>query len=71
MQYNYNKLKGKIVEMYGSQKKFAKEINISERTLSLKLNNKRFFTQDEIEKISISLKIPKEKIHIFFYNKVQ
>ena len=45
---NYRKLKGRIVEKYGTQKAFAKALNISERSLSLKMNSKRDFTGPEL-----------------------
>lgn len=38
MAFNYDKLKGKIVEFFGSQYRFAEAMGMSERTLSLKLN---------------------------------
>ena len=40
MAYNYSKLLGKITEKFGTQGNFAKSMNISERSLSLKLTNK-------------------------------
>lgn len=69
MKYNYNKLKGLIIEMYGSQKKFTKEIGMSERSLSLKLNNKVPFTQPEIECIVDKLNIEAVEIPIYFFIK--
>lgn len=50
MSFDYSKLKGKIVEKFGTQSAFAKALGVSERTLSLKLNNSIFFRQDEINK---------------------
>lgn len=52
--YDYSKLRGRIVEKKGNIKKFSYELGISETSLSNKLNNKSSFTQDEIlESISI------------------
>ena len=48
MAFNYNKLRGKIVEIYGSQIEFAKAMKWSEKTLSLKLNGKVPWKQTEI-----------------------
>ena len=45
MAYNYSKLLGKITEKFGTQGNFAKSMNISERSLSLKLTNKVPFKQ--------------------------
>ncbi|WP_242842157.1 DUF739 family protein [Lacrimispora aerotolerans] len=38
MPFNYNKLRGKIIEMFDSQAKFADAMGWSERTTSLKFN---------------------------------
>ncbi len=48
MLFDYNKLKGKIKEKYKSQSNFALTIGWSNRTLSLKLNGKRAWTQVDI-----------------------
>jgi DNA-binding XRE family transcriptional regulator len=69
MAFNYNKLRGKIIEKFGTQGRFAKVLGVSERTLSLKLNNKIFFTQDEISKSSELLSIDSDKIQVYFFEK--
>lgn len=48
MEYNYDKLKGKIVEVFGTQEKFAVNMGISPASLSAKLHNLTGFTQKEI-----------------------
>lgn len=68
MSYNYSKLRGKIIEKFGTYKNFAKAMDTSERTLSLKLNNKIFWKQDEIEKAIELLTINKKDILIYFFN---
>lgn len=67
MAFNYDKLKGRIVEKFGTQGKLARALGVSERTLSLKLNNKIFFSQDEITKISKLLNIALEEIQDYFF----
>lgn len=69
MSFNYNKLRGKIIEKFGTQRKFATAMGVSERTLSLKLNNKIFFSQDEITTISELLKIESNEIQVYFFEK--
>jgi transcriptional regulator with XRE-family HTH domain len=69
MSFNYSKLRGKIIEKFGTQGNFAKVLGVSERTLSLKLNNKLFFSQDELAKISELLNIDSDKIQIYFFQK--
>lgn len=48
MAFNYRKLRGRIIEVYGSQTKFAKAIGFSDRTLSLKLSGKRSWKQEVV-----------------------
>lgn len=67
--YIYNKLLGRITEKMSTNKNLAKELGISERTLSLKLNNKIDFKQNEIDKICELLDIPDEEITSYFFTK--
>lgn len=72
MSYEYSKLKGRIVEKCGNQQNFAKLMGLSERTISLKLNNERKFTQPDIDKALTILEIPIEEIKDYFFTpKVQ
>ena len=67
MAYNYNKLLGRIIEKYGSQAKFAAAMGMSERSLSLKLNNLRPFKQEQITKACLLLDIPECDIPLYFF----
>lgn len=70
--YNLNKLKGRIIEKFGTQGNFAKAMKMSERTLSLKLDNQVDWKQSEIVKACELLEIPKEEIADYFFTlKVQ
>ncbi|BDU82541.1 DUF739 family protein [Clostridium perfringens] len=69
MAFDYDKLRGRIIERFGTQREFARALQVSERTLSLKLNNKIFFSQDEIKKASELLNISLEEIQIYFFRK--
>lgn len=69
MTFNYSKLKGRIVERFGSQTSFAKALSCSERTLSLKLNNKVPWKQTEICEVAVLLEISDEEIQEFFFTK--
>lgn len=72
MSYDYSKLNGRIVEKCGTQNAFAKSIGLSERTVSLKLNNKIAWKQTEIQKCMDILDIDTDEIqHYFFAIKVQ
>ena len=67
MIYDYSKLRGKIVEVYGKAAPFAKAMKLSERTLSLKLNNKVYWKQPEIA--CTLLGIPGSDIPAYFFAK--
>lgn len=67
MRFNYSKLLGKIKECGFSQKQVASAIGINEATLSAKLNNKFFFSQEEIFAICGELGIQTNEIGDYFY----
>ncbi len=72
MSFNYNKLRGRIVELFGSQTEFAKAMKWSERTLSLKLNGKISWKQTDIVKAVELLKLTDNDISEYFFTlKVQ
>ena len=66
---DYSKLKGRIVEKVGSVRKLSELINLSERSLSLKLNNKLSFKQTEIVNICNVLEINSDDIGSYFFTK--
>lgn len=67
MNYNYSKLRGRIVEYYGRQSNFAKSLGISTVSLNKKLNNRVKFTQDEIYLIIQKLDIDAINIQDYFF----
>lgn len=67
MAYDYSKLQGRIVEKFGTQGAFSKAISMSERSLSLKLNNKVPFKQQEIERCIAALDLGREDIPAYFF----
>nr|DAN59956.1 MAG TPA: Protein of unknown function (DUF739) [Caudoviricetes sp.] len=66
--FDYSKLEGKITEVYKSNYKFAEALGISKASISAKLNNKVDFTQSEICKAIILLKIPENEVSLYFFN---
>jgi CDP-diacylglycerol pyrophosphatase len=69
MSFDYSKLSGKIREMYGTQSNFAKALDMSERSLSLKLGGKRSWTQDEMDRAISCLKLNAQDIPDYFFKK--
>lgn len=67
MSFNYSKLLGRIVEVFGTQGKFAEAMNLSERTISLKLNNKVGWKQEEMEQACAVLGIDRCEIPKYFF----
>lgn len=65
--YDYSKLLGKIIEKFRSQQRFAPALGLSERSLSLKLNNMIDFKQNEISKCCTLLGIEQAEIHEYFF----
>lgn len=68
MAFNYNKLRGKIVEVFGYQNEFAKAMGWSERTLSLKMNGKRPWKQTDIMKALKVLNLSETDVQEYFFN---
>lgn len=72
MAFDYNKLRGKIVEKYGSQVEFAKAMKWSERTLSCKMNGKIPWKQTDICAAIKLLELSENDIQEYFFTmKVQ
>mgnify|MGYP003571392429 CR=1 FL=1 len=68
MAYNYNKLRGRITEICGTQSKFAESMGLSERTISLKLTGQVGWKQSEIRKAIEVLTINQEDIPAYFFD---
>lgn len=66
MEYDYSKLRGKIIEKYGSQMAFSKALGVSFSTLNLKLNNKSEWTAPEMNRACELLNIPLAESYVFF-----
>lgn len=65
--YDYSKLRGRIVEKFGTMSKFAEEVGVSLVVVSNKLNNKSGFTRTDIEKWSTLLDIPGNEYDAYFF----
>lgn len=67
MPYDYSKLYGIIAEKCGTQAVFAQKMELSERSVSLKLNGKIGWKQAEIAKACAILDISAENIPSYFF----
>lgn len=67
--YDYSKLRGRIVEKYGSMSAFADVLGTSKVTVSLKMNNELGFTRENIIKWADLLDIPEEEYALYFFCK--
>jgi len=65
--YDYSKLNGRIVERYKTQIEFAKAVELSERSLSLKLNNLVGWKQREIARAARLLGLTSDEIGTYFF----
>lgn len=67
MTKDFSKLSGKIVEKYGTQYNFALALGLSERSLSLKLNNKVGWRDEEMERAIDLLDLDLNDIPAYFF----
>lgn len=67
MPYEYNKLRGRIVEKYGTQEKFAEALGITKQWLSVKMTGKSPFNQKEMRQWCDLLDIPDGEISNYFF----
>lgn len=67
MAYDYRKLDGRIVTVFGTRKSFAVALGMSEHSLSKKMNGKMSWRQMEIEKACDLLDIDKFEIGDYFF----
>ena len=67
--WDYSKLRGRIVEVFGSIRAFSKALGKSEQATHKYLNCTTRFDQDSIEKWCDLLKIPLENAMPYFFTK--
>lgn len=67
MAYKYDKLCGRIVEIYGTREKFAEAMGMANQTLSCKLNNKTDWKREEILKAMNLLHVDMADVHDYFF----
>lgn len=67
MKWNYQKLKGKIIEVCGTQEEFAKKIGIGRVSLSKRMTGQIDFSQQEIFKACSVLGIELNNLSEYFF----
>ena len=67
IRFDYSKLRGRIVEKFGTQQAFAIDLGISDCSISTKLNGHSYFTQLEIAKAIKLLDISEEEVTSYFF----
>lgn len=67
MPARHAKLKGRIVEKYGTQKEFASAIGQSENWISNKMNDISPFSKADMEKWANLLDIPQTEFYDYFF----
>ena len=65
--FDYSKLRGRIIEKCGSYKNFANAIGLSSTAVSLKLCNKSYFSQADINKTVDVLDIEPGSVGEYFF----
>lgn len=67
--YDTSKLRGRIVEKFGSQKAFSKVVNNSISFISQYLHGKKNLDQKTIDSWASALDISADDIPVFFFTK--
>ncbi len=67
MVFKYNKLRGRIIEVFGSQSKFAEFVGQSEQIVTAKLSGRSSFTQENIITWASALNIDQSEIGSYFF----
>lgn len=67
MKYRYDKLRGRIVEKFGSQNKFANALDTTTITVSNRMTGKTGFSQEDIEQWSQMLDIDPSEYGAYFF----
>ncbi len=69
VEFDYSKLRGRIIEKYGSIEAFSNKTSISNISVSKKLNNKVAISREDMIEWSDLLDIPLEEYGVFYFVK--
>lgn len=70
MPYDYSKLAGRIREKLGTQRKLAKAIGLSERSVSLKMTGEIGWKQQEMADACRVLELDVQDIPTYFFKEL-
>ena len=65
--FKYAKLRARIKEKYGTEGNFAKELGITQMSVSRKFNDKTQFSSEDIRTWCELLEIPIEEAGLYFF----
>lgn len=68
-EYDYSKLRGRIVEKFGTLLNFSEHISISRVALSNKLSSATDISREDMEEWGNLLDIAPEDYHLYFFTK--
>lgn len=69
MEYDYSKLRGRIIEKFGTIGNFQKHLDVSNVVVSKKMNNKVRLSHDDITQWAELLEIPMDQIGVYFFTR--
>ena len=69
MAFDFNKLRGRIKERFGSEKAFAEAMGMAPSNLSARLNGKIHWGSVEIRLACDLLKIPDDEVVAYFFTR--
>lgn len=67
--YDYSKLRGRIIEIFGTQRDFAEALGVSPQTITCKMKGYVEWSQEDIAKVIEILNIDPREIHVYFFTK--
>lgn len=67
MKRDTRKLRGRIIEIFGTQQEFAKKIGKTEQTITAKINGRSQFSQEDIIEWCNALDIEAADIGLYFF----
>lgn len=65
--FDYSKLRGRVIEKYGTCSKFASALGVDHKTVSMFLNRKRVFKDTEIVEWITLLDLKRSEIPAYFF----